>query len=79
MPNWCHNRVDLMHNDPQEVAALVHIFENPQPFAALIPEPDWLTGGLSGIFPKSTSSTATLTASGWNLTPLGDLPKVFAR
>lgn len=41
MPNWCHNRVDLTHDDPEAVAALVHIFENPQPFAALMPEPDW--------------------------------------
>jgi len=52
MPNWCHNRVDLTHDDPKEVAALFEIFENPQPFAALMPEPDWqATPNDQGHFP----------------------------
>ena len=41
MPNWCHNRVVISHMEAQPIKELADIFQKNQPFATLVPQPDW--------------------------------------
>ena len=41
MPNWCHNRVSVYSENIKQVEELFDIFNNPEPFNALIPSPVW--------------------------------------
>ena len=41
MPNWCYNRVSIYSENIDQVTELFDIFNNPEPFNALIPSPKW--------------------------------------
>ena len=41
MPNWCYNRVSVYSENTDQVTELFDIFNNPEPFNALIPSPKW--------------------------------------
>ena len=41
MPNWCYNRVSIYSENTKTVDKLFDIFNNPEPFNALIPSPVW--------------------------------------
>ena len=41
MPNWCYNRVSIYSENTETVDKLFDIFNNPEPFNALIPSPKW--------------------------------------
>ena len=41
MPNWCYNRVSMYSENIDQVTELFDIFNNPEPFNALIPSPKW--------------------------------------
>ena len=41
MPNWCYNRVSVYSEDTKQIDELFDIFNNPEPFNALIPSPKW--------------------------------------
>ena len=43
MPNWCYNRITVYGDEDSadKLAELKEIFEDPQPFNTLFPQPDW--------------------------------------
>ena len=43
MPNWCYNRITVYADEDSadKLAELKEIFEDPQPFNTLFPQPDW--------------------------------------
>ena len=43
MPNWCYTRITVYadENSADKLAELKEIFEDPQPFNTLFPQPDW--------------------------------------
>jgi len=42
MPNWCHNRVEIYSDNPEDLKQIKSIFESERPLHEIIPEPDWL-------------------------------------
>ena len=42
MPNWCHNRVEIYSDNPEDLKQIKSIFEAKRPLHEIIPEPDWL-------------------------------------
>lgn len=52
MPNWCTNWVRITPETNDDLQGLIDIFESPNPFSSLIPEPDWAnTPNEKGIYP----------------------------
>ena len=43
MPNWCHNRVEIYSDNPEDLKQIKSIFESKRPLHQVIPEPDWAT------------------------------------
>ena len=43
MPNWCHNRVEIYSDNPEDLKQIKSIFEAKRPLHEIIPEPDWAT------------------------------------
>ena len=43
MPNWCHNRVEIYSDNPEDLKQVKSIFESERPLHQIIPEPDWPT------------------------------------
>ena len=41
MPNWCYNRVSVYSENTKDMDELFDIFNNENPFNALIPSPVW--------------------------------------
>ena len=41
MPNWCHNRVSFYSDNEEQLKQVYEIFENDEPFNAIVPAPDW--------------------------------------
>tara|TARA_A100001515_G_scaffold107048_1_gene87811 strand:+ start:115 stop:564 length:450 start_codon:yes stop_codon:yes gene_type:complete len=41
MPNWCYNRVSVYSENTKDIDELFDIFNNENPFNALIPSPKW--------------------------------------
>ena len=41
MPNWCYNRVSVYSENTKDMDELFDIFNNENPFNALIPSPKW--------------------------------------
>ena len=55
MPNWCYNRITVYADEDtaDKLEELKEIFENPQPFNTLFPQPDWKnTPNSKGELPK---------------------------
>ena len=42
MPNWCHNRVEIYSDNPEDLKQIRSIFESQRPHHQIIPDPDWL-------------------------------------
>ena len=43
MPNWCHNRVEIYSDNPEDLKQIKSIFKAERPLHEIIPEPDWKT------------------------------------
>ena len=43
MPNWCHNRVEIYSDNPEDLKQIKSIFKAERPLHQIIPEPDWPT------------------------------------
>ena len=43
MPNWCHNRVSFYSDNEAQLKEVYDIFDNDEPFNAIVPSPDWKT------------------------------------
>ena len=43
MPNWCHNRVSFYSDNEEQLKQVYDIFDNDEPFNAIVPSPDWKT------------------------------------
>ncbi len=43
MPNWCHNRVEIYSDNPEDLKQIKSIFETERPLHQITPEPDWAT------------------------------------
>jgi len=41
MPNWCHNRVSFYSDNEAQLKEVYDIFDNDEPFNAIVPSPDW--------------------------------------
>ena len=65
MPNWCHNRVEIYSDNPEDLKQIKSIFEAERPLHEIIPEPDWKTIPLTEEY---------LTHHGIKVGELGELP-----
>jgi hypothetical protein len=65
MPNWCHNRVEIYSDNPEDLKQIKAIFEAKRPLHEIIPEPDWKTIPLA---------KEHLTHHGNKVGELGELP-----
>ena len=41
MPNWCRNDLLVVTDNKEDLDKVTNLFENPRPFAAIYPEPDY--------------------------------------
>jgi len=65
MPNWCHNRVEIYSDNPEDLKQIKSIFKAKRPLHEIIPEPDWKTIPLTEEY---------LTHHGIKVGELGELP-----
>ena len=65
MPNWCHNRVEIYSDNPEDLKQIKSIFKAKRPLHEIIPEPDWKTIPLAKEY---------LTHHGIKVGELGELP-----
>ena len=65
MPNWCHNRVEIYSDNPEDLKQIKSIFKAKRPLHEIIPEPDWKTIPLTKEY---------LTHHGIKVGELGELP-----
>ena len=65
MPNWCHNRVEIYSDNPEDLKQIKSIFKAERPLHEIIPEPDWKTIPLTEEY---------LTHHGIKVGELGELP-----